>query len=154
MQKLLIVLLVLVIAFMVVFVFGNKDAGEETQSPSPTPAITSTPVTTQEGDSNGGEDTTQDLPQTRVIEIFDDGFRPSSLTISVGDTVQFVNEGTRNHWPASGVHPTHNICKGFDALRELQPGESYEHTFNEAKTCPMHDHLNLSITGSIVVEPR
>lgn len=149
MKKLLIVLLVLVIAFLVVFVFGNReeeDAGFFSPEPTPTPELTISP-TPEEG-------TSQDIPQTYIVKLTDDAFMPSSLTIKVGDTILFINDGTKNHWPASGVHPVHAICSGFDSKKPVAPGDSYSYTFNEAKTCPMHDHLNPSVGGEIVVETR
>lgn len=85
------------------------------------------------------------------VEITKDGFLPADLTISVGTTVIFINKDTVPHWPASGVHPTHEICKGFDALAPVASGGTYSHTFNEVKVCPMHDHLNPSIKGKIMV---
>mgnify|MGYP001568350922 CR=1 FL=1 len=77
---------------------------------------------------------------------------PIIVNIKVGDTVKFINNDSVSHWPASGPHPTHTICPGFDSLRGLNVGESYSLTFREAKTCPWHDHLKPSINGQIVVE--
>jgi plastocyanin len=89
----------------------------------------------------------------RQVEITAAGFSPSTLKIKVGTTVRFINrDPDRPHWPASGVHPTHQICAGFDARKGLAKDESYSFTFTEAKTCPMHDHLNPAIKGTIIVE--
>lgn len=90
--------------------------------------------------------------EERKVEITAAGFSPSTLRIKANTTVTFINRDSAPHWPASGVHPTHQICPGFDALKGLATGETYSFTFTEVKTCPMHDHLNPSITGSIVVE--
>lgn len=76
---------------------------------------------------------------------------PNVVTIKIGDTVKFVNNDSTLRWPASGVHPTHQICPGFDSLRGLNTGESYSFTFREVKTCPWHDHLKPSIIGRIIV---
>lgn len=73
------------------------------------------------------------------------------LTIKVGDTVKFINNDNIPHWPASGPHPMHTACPGFDALRGLTNGESYSFTFNNVEICPFHDHLNTSIHGQITV---
>ena len=86
-----------------------------------------------------------------TVEINSDGFSPSSLTIRAGDTVTFVNNDTTQHWPASDVHPTHTLCPGFDALRGLNPTETYSRTFTEAGTCPMHDHLFPTLEGEITI---
>lgn len=87
----------------------------------------------------------------QIIEMTKEGFVPSNITIPVGTTVVFVNTDTELHWPASGVHPTHEICPGFDALRPILQGEFYEFTFIEERTCPVHDHINPSFTGIITV---
>lgn len=95
---------------------------------------------------------TMENKDVTVIEMTANGFNPPALTIKAGTTVKFENKDNVPHWPASGVHPTHEICRGFDARRGVPPGESYLFTFTEVKTCPMHDHLNPSMRGSITVE--
>lgn len=86
-----------------------------------------------------------------VVEITEGGFFPAELTISAGTTVLFINKDKAPRWPASGVHPTHEICKGFDAGKPLASGETYSYTFKEVKVCPMHDHLNPGTKGQITV---
>lgn len=107
-------------------------------TPSPAPSPTPAPSTT--------------APSEKVVALTASGFSPSSLTISVGTAVKFLNTDSVPHWPASGVHPTHQVCPGFDALKPLAPGESYSFTFGTAKTCPAHDHLNPGARGTIVVQ--
>lgn len=88
----------------------------------------------------------------RTVEITAGGFAPATLKIKASTTVTFINRDSAPHWPASGIHPTHQICPGFDALKGLAKDESYSFTFTEKKTCPMHDHLNPDIQGLIIVE--
>ena len=104
--------------------------------PTPVPQPSPTPTAAQES----------------TIEINEGGFLPSTITVKRGTPVRFINRGNAPHWPASGVHPIHQVCPGFDALKPIKPGESYSFTFTTAKTCPMHDHLNPSFKGSIVVQ--
>ena len=78
---------------------------------------------------------------------------PTLITVKAGDTVKFINNDSSPRWPASGSHPTHQICPGFDALHGLNNGDSYSFTFNTAKTCPWHDHLKPAINGNIEVTP-
>lgn len=87
-----------------------------------------------------------------LVEMTPSGFSPANLTIKTGDTVKFVNKDTKNHWPASAVHPIHGCYQGFDALEGIQPGQSYSFTFKVAKTCGFHDHLNPGLKGSITVQ--
>lgn len=100
----------------------------------------------------GGEVKKDEQKAERMVEITAGGFAPSELKIKVGATVKFTNRDSELHWPASGVHPTHEICPGFDALKGLAKDESYSFTFTAAKICPFHDHLNPSVKGTIVVE--
>lgn len=87
-----------------------------------------------------------------TISIDDTGFTPSDVTISAGDTVKFINNGQAPHWPASDVHPTHEVLPDFDSERGLQTGESYSYTFTEAGSWDFHDHLRPSFTGTVTVQ--
>lgn len=100
----------------------------------------------------GGEAKKDEQKSERMVEITAGGFAPAELKVKVGTMVKFTNRDSELHQPASGVHPTHEICPGFDALKGLAKDESYSFTFNTAKTCPFHDHLNPSIKGTVVVE--
>lgn len=87
-----------------------------------------------------------------VVEMTANGFNPPASSIKAGTTVKFINKDTVPRWPASGMHPTHQVCPGFDSKKSIAPGESYSFTFTEAKNCPMHDHLNPATRGAITVE--
>lgn len=102
-----------------------------TPSPTPTPEVAGTTVT---------------------VELTAAGFSPKEVTIKAGDTVEFINKDTADWWPASGSHPTHLLCPGFDALKGLKPGEKYLHTFSTAGECPIHNHLKPTLFGKIIVQ--
>ena len=98
----------------------------------------------------------EDLPvpaSEAVIEYKDGMFNPSTLRVLVGTKVVFVNKGDKTVWPASGRHPTHEICPGFDALRGLKTGEIYSYVFVKPSECPFHNHLAPAEKGSIEVKP-
>jgi len=67
-----------------------------------------------------------------VVKFTDNGFEPSTLTVSSGDTVKFENKSSDDFWPASNVHPTHLLYPGFDAKKPVLPGDSYSFTFTIA----------------------
>lgn len=90
--------------------------------------------------------------ETVTVDITTSGFSPAEVKIKAGDTVKFINKDTKKRWPASGPHPQHTACPGFDAKPGIDPGESYSRTFTDIKTCPMHDHLSPTQFGKIVVE--
>ena len=95
-----------------------------------------------------------------LVEITAAGFNPNTLTINEGDTVVFINKEAKSHWPASAVHPTHNVypesggCIGskFDSCRGLRQGETFTFRFDSKGSWRYHDHLNPGLTGTIEVQ--
>lgn len=100
-------------------------------------------------DAPTGESSTQ---QEVTVSVTDAGFVPASVTVKAGTTVVFVNNGQGLHWPASDIHPTHELLKGFDALHGLVTGETYSFTFQQKGSWGYHDHPNPSVKGTVVVE--
>ena len=150
MKRALVILILVVLVILGVVFFSRRESIAPTindalvpspsPSPSPTPVPTSTPGAAQ--------------PKSFTVVIANGAINPKVLTVKVGDTVTFVNNDSVPHWPAVGIHPVHNICPTFDPKRGLRTGESYAHTFTEAKTCPFHDHLNAGsslLQGQIIV---
>lgn len=100
-----------------------------------------------------------------TVVISESGFSPANLDVRKGEVVIFINRDIRNHWPATDVHPSHQVYPGssiakcnsqersriFDACRGLARGEEYMFTFNEAGNWRYHDHLNPNLRGEIVV---
>jgi plastocyanin len=87
-----------------------------------------------------------------TISMTDTGFSPARVTVTAGTTVTFVNDGQAQHWPASDVHPTHDILPEFDSKRGVATGGTYAHTFTKAGTWNFHDHLNPRFTGTVTVQ--
>ena len=100
------------------------------------------------GDTSGGGNQVEE----NVVTYTDSGFSPSTLTVKAGDTVVFKNESSSAFWPASAVHPTHELYPEFDAKAAISLGSTYSFTFNRVGTWKYHNHLNASHTGTIVVE--
>lgn len=143
--------LVIIIAAIVIitgayYFLGEKKSSEDRSSsqnqPSGQAAPTPTPTLTPPAENK----------EAKIIKMDADGFSPSNLTIKVGETVIFKNEDARDRWPASAMHPTHQVCPGFDSLKPVKTGETYSHTFTEAKECPFHDHIIPSLRGKITIE--
>ena len=151
-SKITIGILLLVAVFGVVYLFSSF-----LENPINTASVIDNP-----------EESSQATGNTHVIEMTSSGFAPSMLTVSKGDTVNWINRDTEKHWPASAVHPTHTVYPGsdikkcfeagtdktsiFDACRGLDPGESYSFTFNEIGTWGYHDHLNAKLFGKVTVK--
>ncbi len=86
-----------------------------------------------------------------VVIYTDDGFVPSDIAVSEGDTVEFVNKSSRSMWVASDVHPAHTILPTFDQFKAIGFGEKYQYTFDKVGEWRYHDHVNASETGVIIV---
>lgn len=105
-------------------------------------------------------------PTTHTVKITASGFEPKSITISSGDTVTWMNEGSSESWPASAVHPTHTVYPNsdikkcgtsekqniFDACMGIKTGQTYSFKFTEKGSWNYHDHLKPSFWGTVVVE--
>ncbi|WP_419931745.1 cupredoxin domain-containing protein [Candidatus Poriferisodalis sp.] len=90
-------------------------------------------------------------PEEWVVTYTSGGiFVPERLEIVTGDTVTFVNESEWGVWPASNIHPTHEIYPEFDPLREIPPGESWSFKFTRRGTWRYHNHSLASETGVII----
>ena len=86
------------------------------------------------------------VPKTLVVNLKDSGPEPRSLDVSKGDTVKFINNGTRPFWVASDPHPVHNLCPGFDTVHGLIHNESWSYTFqfDAPTTCSYHNHVDVT----------
>ncbi|GEM_PF-1503413 len=90
--------------------------------------------------------------KTWTVEHSDSQFIPRELKIKKGDMVMWINRSGILTWPASAIHPTHQVYPGFDALRGLGKEESYSFKFDRVGSWRYHDHLNPSVTGAVIVE--
>lgn len=86
-----------------------------------------------------------------TIEIFKDEFRPKNATIKKGGTVTFVNKGWELHWPASNIHPSHEVYPEFDVKRGMKTGESWSFVFDKEGEWRFHDHLFPKMGGEVKV---
>ncbi|MEM7221640.1 MAG: hypothetical protein AAF495_01590 [Pseudomonadota bacterium] len=78
-------------------------------------------------------------------------FEPEVLEVNVGDHVMFINESQDYVWPASNIHPTHEIYPGFDPELGLEPGQSWSFEFLNPGEWRYHNHLKAHEGGTIVV---
>lgn len=89
--------------------------------------------------------------EEKIVRYTNEGFEPKTLEISVGTKVTFINETTSGMWTASAPHPAHTNLPGFDALRNMNKGESYSYTFTKAGTWAYHNHTSAGKFGKIIV---
>lgn len=101
-------------------------------------------------------------PISATVSYSANGFSPSSVTIKVGGTVTFVDQGTGKMWVASAQHPTHTAYSGTTlsehcddaadvSFDQCKNGPTYSFTFNKAGTWRYHNHSQASHFGSVTV---
>jgi plastocyanin len=95
-------------------------------------------------------------PVGATITIGSGGVSPAQVTISVGQSVTFVNNDTRSHDMESDPHPAHTNCPSIRTVGLLSAGQS-KTTLGFAGTgsCGYHDHndsSNGSLQGRIVIQ--
>lgn len=135
-EYLLIIGVVVAVGALFFMMQGNKNPASDTQI---VPVETGEPVTV-ESQAGAGEST---------VLYTDDGFVPSSLTVSVDTTVTFINEADLPMWVASNPHPVHTDYPDFD---QRQEGDSYSFIFTEAGSFSYHNHMVPTDTGTVIVE--
>ncbi len=80
---------------------------------------------------------------------------PAQVTITVGQSVTFVNNDTRLHDMTSNPHPSHTDCPPMNAVGTLSPGRTkLTDAFTTARACGFHDHnlpQDAGLQGSITI---
>lgn len=87
----------------------------------------------------------------QVIKMTPKTFEPSNVTVDENSTIIFLNQDEISRWPASNLHPTHEIYPEFDPKREIKPGESWSFKTKKPGTWNFHDHLDPHLRGTITV---
>jgi plastocyanin len=118
--------------------------GSSPSSPTSTTPPSTTPPSTNPTDS-------------ATITIGSNGsVSPSTVTITRGGRVTFVNNHTRAHDMSSDPHPEHTDCPEMSAVGFLSPGQSRTSSnFNTARNCGFHDHNEpdtAALKGRIIIQ--
>ena len=160
-----VVLVLLVVVQAVLFVFvalDDSDGPDGSAAPSDT-GLSFPPISVPSPEA-GADQSAQGAPEPAVVAPVDSGdgrehyvvytadgeFSPERLEAGVGDTVVFVNASPVDFWPASNIHPTHEILPEFDALGPVASGRAWKFVFDEAGQWQYHDHLNPAAGGVVV----
>ena len=83
--------------------------------------------------------------QTTSVSISNFAFSPSSIQVSVGDTVTWTNNQNVNHTVTSDQGSELNSPS-------FGQGQTYKHVFMTAGTYPYHCSLHTSMKGSVTVQ--
>ncbi len=89
--------------------------------------------------------------QQHTINMVPGGFEPSVIEITQGDSITFRNDDTGPRWPASNIHPTHEIYSDFDPRGPIDPGQSWSFRFTKSGQWKFHDHIKPEFIGDIKV---
>lgn len=132
----------------------KQDVGvtETTQVTEPTVTLSTEPAstgTTGAAMEKGGEPSS--VMGKVSVSYGASGFAPNTVTVKIGTTVVWTNQSQGGMWVASAVHPTHQLLPGFDQLRSVAIGGTYEYTFVKVGTWKYHNHVQASDTGTVVV---
>jgi len=91
-----------------------------------------------------------------TITIANGSVSPSSVTISVGQSVRFVNNDGRTHDMSSDPHPSHTNCPSIGNVGLISNGQTKDtFGFSGAGSCGFHDHGdpdNNSLKGRITIQ--
>lgn len=87
--------------------------------------------------------TSQTQNTANTVNIQNMAFNPSTLNVKVGTTVTWVNRDSTAHDVVSDT--------GLFNSGNLNNGQSYSYTFNQAGSFPYHCGIHPSMTGTIVV---
>ncbi len=85
-----------------------------------------------------------------IVTLTEEGYRPE-ITIKKGTMVTFKSELDKPFWPASNLHPSHEIYSDFDPGVPLNADETWSFVFNRVGQWQMHDHIRSYFTGTITV---
>ena len=114
-----------------------------------------------DSDGGGGSPTTPSGsgagPSGATITIGANGaVSTNSVTVSVGQSVTFVNSDSRSHEIASDPHPSHTNCPSMSVLGVLGAGQTkLTNSFGGTGSCGFHDHndpTNGNLQGTIRIQ--
>lgn len=88
-------------------------------------------------------------PKTHIVKLIEGGFENSSITITVGDTIEWHNVRTGNTKKAMiiGAQQCIKIKSGIFEL-----GDYYSWTFDKAETCTIVDGIYTTAIMKVIVE--
>jgi plastocyanin len=110
-----------------------------TRTPTATPATTATPAPT------ATPTPTLAAPPSPAVSIVNFAFQPSDITVRVGETVRWANEGSSSHTTTSDT--------GTWSSPALLTGQTFNVTFATPGEYAYHCAIHPSMTGTVHVQP-
>lgn len=78
-------------------------------------------------------------------------FLPPRIELEIGAEIYFSNSADVPVWPASNIHPTHQIYPAFDPQQPIPPGGQWRFSPDQVGAWRFHNHLASDEGGMIVV---
>lgn len=97
---------------------------------------------------------------TVIIAMTEEGFSPREVTVDEHAIINFINKDRVDRWPASNLHPTHDLYPAFDPGQPIAPGNFWIFRPTQPGTWYYHDHLfphrkgTITVTGMMAPSPR
>jgi plastocyanin len=167
------VVVIVILLYLAFSMFNSESMPDHQAATSTVPvATTTTAATTTAGAAATAPARTPATPDTGTaasknvtVTYGSNGFSPASVTVPVGGTVTWVNQGTDRMWVGSSRHPDHTVydgtstsqhCSGGTATSaavfdQCSAGTRYTFTFTKAGTWYYHNHANAGHFGSVTV---
>lgn len=145
-NKLVIGIIVGILIIGVGTVYALTNNSDDSAAPGAPPTSTGSETTNNTSDPAGDTEVL-----TATITFTDDGFTPSTTTVSKGAVVEVVNNSSSDVQFSSDDHPTHTEETELN-LKVLTPGESATFTATKTGTWGYHDHLDDKFTGTLIVK--
>ena len=105
---------------------------------------------------NAGTGTGSPGPSGATITIANGRVSPQTVTISVGQSVTFINNDGRGRTVYSNPHPAHTDCPSINAVANIANGQTrLTNSLPTARSCGFHDHDdpdNGLLQGTIIVQ--
>jgi amicyanin len=119
----------------------NTPTSTQTSTPAPTPTVSTSPIEPTNASTTQIENPQNTTPKTVEVNIAGFAFGPSSVQISVGDTVKWLNEDSVPHQVHGSIFDSGLIRHGY----------TYSFTFTKPGTynyiCSIHPYMQ----GTIIV---
>jgi plastocyanin len=141
MRKESIVLVVLLSIFLTIGCTGTSNTPAQAPAPSPTATVTAFPIESTNISTTPVDTSQNTAPKTVGVNISGFAFGPSSVQISVGDTVKWLNLDSVPHQ----VHGSN-----FDS-GQIRHGYTYSYTFTQPGTYNYSCSIHPSMQGTVTV---
>ncbi len=133
------------------FLQGGKTAPESIKKEEEVLEITTTPTSEPLTTLSTEPSVTGSQAAKTSVSYGTGGFVPNTVTVKKGTAVVWTNQSQSGMWVASAMHPTHQLLPGFDELKSVSTGGTYEYTFEKVGTWKYHNHVAPADTGTVVV---